>query len=84
LLVCDSSISPYNTDIAFFIVYVLLRLPLPSSPASLGGAVDAGGAEGSSRNWRHTGGGKGEAADGGGARRRASGVLIASIIVVPP
>jgi hypothetical protein len=81
LLVCDSSISPCSTDSVFFIVYTLLRLPLPSFSASLEGAVDAGGAEGSFGNRRHTGGGRGGASYGGGARRVASGVLMASIII---
>jgi hypothetical protein len=82
LLVYDLFISSCSTDIAFFIIYVLLRLSLPLSSARLKGAVDIKGAENFFWTERHTGGDKGRAFGDEGARRRASGVLIASIIVV--
>ena len=52
---------------------VLFRLPRPSTP-NAGGAVDAGGAEGSSGNSLNI----------GGARWGASGDLIANVIDILP
>jgi hypothetical protein len=80
----DSLISPWATDFSYFVVRGLFRFAPSPSPARFGGAVDAGGAEGSSRssssagNRRHAG-----PRCGGGGRRIASGVLIDKVIVVP-
>ena len=71
---CDSSNSPSSTDCLYVFVCVLFRLPRPSSVASLGGAVDAGGAEGSS----------GKSLNVEGQRWGASGDLIANVIDVLP
>jgi hypothetical protein len=74
---CDWSRSPSSTACWYFLVCARFLFPRPSSVASLGGAVEAGGAEGSSGNRRNIVG-------VGAARRRASGVLIARVIDVPP